>query len=241
MTIDAPTRPLGLFGDGRPCGSDGLPTRPGGSELTEALLDLADFPDGALVVDVGCGAGASVAAMMRRGLVVIGVDRTREALDMARRTAVDATFVLGDADALPVASGGVDGLLAEGRLSAAADRKRILAEWYRVLRPGGRLAISDVYRRAFEAEPSTATGGGAPFETWQCLSRDLAAAGFRIEWFEDRSDVLAPWVGRSVFSDGAHDAPWGEVGAVGGETMRTARPGYYLALADRPLRSMTEG
>ena len=71
------TPPLdgGLYGDGSVCDAIGEPLRPGGLGLTESLLDRAAYAPGSLVVDVGCGQGASVAALLRRGLCGVGVDR----------------------------------------------------------------------------------------------------------------------------------------------------------------------
>lgn len=224
----------GLFGDGRVCGPDGAPLRPGGLGATEALLDRADFPEGALVVDVGCGQGASVATLLHRGLVGIGVDRERETLALARDRLAEATFVLGEADALPFDSGSVDGLLAECSLSTMSDRRRVLREWFRVLKPGGRLALGDVYRRAVETDAFASGSDLTPFASWRRISEDLAEAGFRVEWFEDRSDVMVEWVGRFIFAHGSLEALWGGECGLTMDAVRGARPGYYLALADRP-------
>ncbi len=234
MADPSPSASPGLFGDGRVCGPDGAPLRPGGLELTEALLDRADFADGALVVDVGCGQGGSVATLLRRGLVGVGVDRARATIERARDRHSNAVFVLGEADALPFATAGVDGLLAECSLSTMPDRRRVLAEWFRVLRPGGRLAISDVYRRAGEAESEVWIGDFAPFATWRRIADDLTSVGFRVEWFEDRSEVLADWVARFVFANGSLEALWGGSCGLTAEAVRAARPGYYLAGPDRP-------
>ena len=224
----------GLFGDGRVCDAAGAPLRPGGRELTEALLDRAGFGRGALVVDVGCGQGLSVAALMRRGFVGVGVDRVDETLTRARVRVAGATFVLGEADNLPFADGSVDGLLAECSLSTMENRPRVLAEWFRVLRPGGRLAISDVYRRAGEPDQMVASGDLAPFASWWRIAHDLEGAGFTVEWFEDRSEVLAAWVARFIFAHESLEALWGGACGLTMASARAARPGYYVALADRP-------
>lgn len=224
----------GLFADGRVCGPDGAPLRPGGLGATEALLDRADFPEGALVVDVGCGQGASVATLLHRGFVGIGVDRERETLALARDRLTEATFVLGEADALPFDTGSVDGLLAECSLSTMANRRHVLGEWFRVLKPGGRLALGDVYRRAGETDACAASSDVTPFASWRRISEDLASVGFRVEWFEDRSDVMMEWVGRFIFAHGSLEALWGGECGLTMDAVRAARPGYYLALADRP-------
>ncbi|MDR3374180.1 MAG: hypothetical protein P4L98_10665, partial [Ancalomicrobiaceae bacterium] len=118
-------------------------------------------------------------------------------------------------------------------------RCHVLDEWFRILRPGGRLAISDVYRRAGEPDEVAVSGDLAPFASWRRIAFDLAAAGFSIQWFEDRSDVLANWVARFVFAQGSLEALWGGACGLTMASVRAARPGYYVALADRPAERST--
>lgn len=91
------------------------------------------------------------------------------------------------------AAASVDGILAECSLSTMPDRAAVLREWWRVLAEGGRLALSDVYRRAPGPDRPAAP---SPMVTWSRLAADLTEAGFEIEWFEDCSDVLKSWVAR---------------------------------------------
>ena len=85
-------------------------------------------------------------------------------------------------------------MLAECSLSLTADRGLALAEWFRKLRRGGRLALSDVYRR---------DGGAAGrIATRAALRADVAAAGFRVEAFEDRSEALKSWAALFIFQFG---------------------------------------
>jgi SAM-dependent methyltransferase len=170
------------------------------------------------VVDVGCGQGASTRLLIRLGVQAIGVD-----ID-AYAGARAAPFVAADAARLPFADGSFDGLLTECVLSALADPKCALDEWARVLKPGGCLALSDVYSRAGVETARIRTGSG--------LARDLVEAGFRIERFEDRSEALIRWVAEFVFGYGSLDALCG--GAVDRVTLGQSRPGYCLLIAQKP-------
>jgi SAM-dependent methyltransferase len=110
------------------------PLHPGGREATEALLDRAGVTAETRLVDVGCGAGQSVAMARDRGVEAIGLDRDPGANGTVR----------GDITRLPFHEGSVDVVLAECVMCLAANRDRALAEAYRVLEPGGTLAVSDV-------------------------------------------------------------------------------------------------
>ncbi len=112
----------------------GEPLHPGGPEATEALLDRADVGPNTRLLDVGCGAGGAVSLARERGARAVGLDRRPSGSAMLR----------GDLEALPIASDGLDVVLAECVLCLAGDLDRAVAETARVLGPNGRLALSDV-------------------------------------------------------------------------------------------------
>jgi ubiquinone/menaquinone biosynthesis C-methylase UbiE len=200
--------------------------RPGGLVLTERLLDFAGFRAGDKVADIGCGLGASAGLMKRRGIEAIGVDRLMLAADRASQ------FVVADGARLPFACGRLDGILSECALSAMSDPPAALAEWFRVLKRGGRLALSDVYSRA-------ATGGGR-LKTQATLLHAIVATGFRIQGFEDRSSVLKPWVAQFIFKYGSLDALWGGAGGLDASAVRKAMPGYCIAVASKPGKPLRQ-
>ena len=204
--------PAGLFGCGSLRDGDGEPLRPGGLALTRELIDLAGFRAGDRVVDVGCGLGASTQLLAECGVAAVGVDL------VAPHGA--AAFVVADAARLPFADHSLDGILSECSLSLVDDRRQALTEWRRVLRIGGRVGLSDVYRRDGDG------GDGRRIATRDDLCADAAAAGFQVVRFEDRSSALNGWAARFIFQHGSLDALWGAAGAG-----CTTRLGYALLIA----------
>lgn len=99
------------------------------------------LPAGSVVLDVASGTGDLGAAATRSGLRVVGVDFSMGMLAAARG---DVPRLQGDAAAVPVADGSVDGVLCGFGLRNFADLPGALGEMARVLRPGGRVALLEV-------------------------------------------------------------------------------------------------
>jgi arsenite methyltransferase len=121
---------------------------PGGERLTLRLARLAGVAPGARVVDVACGSGATALLLARElGCVTVGVDLGARAIEQARSATHDGertTFLLGDAEALPLADATFDVALSECSLCTFPDKPRAIAEMARVVRTGGSIAIADV-------------------------------------------------------------------------------------------------
>jgi len=149
---------------------------------------VAALKDGDIVLDLGSGAGADVLISARRVAPsgrAIGLDMTDEMLELARSNAAaaaidNAEFVKGYLEPLPDAS--IDVVISNCVLNLSADKPAVLREAARVLRPGGRFAISDVVADpdmddATRADMAQWTGCVAGALTRAELEGSLAAAG----------------------------------------------------------------
>ncbi|MDH4196990.1 MAG: arsenite methyltransferase [Candidatus Aminicenantes bacterium] len=193
------------------CGETGVDREPGSLKAGYTADDLAKIPaesdlglgcgnptalaglkEGETVLDLGAGAGIDCFLASKKvgppGRV-IGVDMTAEMVDRARKNArrsglTNVEFRLGEIESLPVADRSVDVIISNCVINLSPEKDRVFREAFRVLKPGGRMMVSDlVLKRPLpkalrgSAEVYTACVAGAMLRDEYL--REIEAAGFR--------------------------------------------------------------
>jgi ubiquinone/menaquinone biosynthesis C-methylase UbiE len=143
---------------------------------------VADLHEGETVLDLGSGAGGDVLISARRvGPTgkAIGLDMTDEMLDLARANAAQAglanvEFLKGYIEQIPLPDQSVDVVISNCVINLAGDKPAVIGEAARVLKPGGRFAVSDVI-----ADPDMDDATRADMRQWTgCIAGALTRAEF---------------------------------------------------------------
>ena len=144
---------------------------------------VADLHEGETVLDLGSGAGADVLISARRvgpTGTAIGLDMTDEMLDLAQANArkagiENAEFVKGYIEDIPLQDASVDVVISNCVINLAADKRKVITEAARVLKPGGRFAVSDVI-----ADPDMDAATRADMQQWTgCIAGALTHDEFK--------------------------------------------------------------
>jgi arsenite methyltransferase len=145
-------------------------------------VTLASLEPGQVVLDLGSGGGIDcflAAQRVGESGRVIGVDMTAEMIDLARRNreklgAENVEFRLGEIEHLPVPDDSVDVIISNCVINLSPDKPQVFREAFRVLKPGGRLAVSDIMSDAPMPEELLAN-----MDSWAaCVSGALAEADY---------------------------------------------------------------
>ena len=145
-------------------------------------FSFADFAPGSRVLDVGCGSGEQLEDLRRAGLDPVGVEPSQALVDDG--TARGLAVLRGAAERLPIESQSVDGVVCKVVLPYT-DERRAIAEWARVLRPGGRVLASyhgaGYYLRYLTSGPGVAPrlyAARSLVNTWWYALADRRLPGF---------------------------------------------------------------
>ncbi len=223
--------------------------RPGGLGLTAEVAAECGLEPGRRVLDLGCGVGSTASFLARRwGVTAVGLDRSLRFIEEAEIRDSGVTWVQGEAHEIPFPDGYFDAVFSECFLSTLDDQAEVLREIRRVLRPGGRLAITDVYLRRPEAArslrflPSATCLRGAVGKT--AMLELVETVGFTVRTWRDRSDALTAFMASLILSYGSAASFWeAALGQDEGlrEQVALARPGYCLLIAEPRLAMSSDG
>jgi ubiquinone/menaquinone biosynthesis C-methylase UbiE len=218
--------------------------RPGGFALTDRMLQLCAFKAGDRVADIGCGCGATVEYFRSsHGIDAVGIDPTAASLEQGVRRKPGLTLMAGFAGELPFASATLDGIVAECTLSVIANKEQALAEFCRVLRGDGKMAISDIYARNADGLEAI-SGMQLPFGITGIMTQDtvkgmLIRQGFSMTNWEDHSQVLRDYLIKAIMADelsGFGQRSLGQGNRCWQESMvmlKRASLGYFLLVASK--------
>jgi SAM-dependent methyltransferase len=183
-TCCTPADQVGGFGSALYADTDNAPDSTVSASLGCGVpTAVADLHRGETVLDLGCGAGADVLISARRvGPTgkAIGLDMTNEMLELARGNAAEAglenvEFLKGYIEQMPLAEGTVDVVISNCVINLCGNKPAVIREAARVLRPGGRFAVSDVI-----ADPDMDEKTRADMAAWTgCIAGALTETEFR--------------------------------------------------------------
>ena len=164
--------------------------RPGGLSLTKQALDLCDFADDSKILDAGCGTAVTTRHLTQLGkLTAFGVDRSSTLLGEARSCCQELPLLCALLENLPFTKESFDGIICECVLSQTPAAE-VLAEFWRVLRPGGLLILSDLYRKTLWASKTAGLAANNDLATKEQTVDMLEDAHFKLTYWQDRTKEL---------------------------------------------------
>ena len=177
---------------------------PGGEALSLRLLSLCAFPQGAKVLDLGCGPGATLGLLLQGEADALGLDRSESMLARASR---HGPVLRGDIGAIPLEDGSLEGGICECVLSQQPRPTNVLREIRRVLREKALFGITDLFARKppppGENNSPEHTGEQGPCAQGALLREEMEELflkeGFKLLLFEDHSRLLREYVARLVW------------------------------------------
>lgn len=178
--------------------------RPGGLRITQRALDFCALPQGAKVVDVGCGPGQTLKLLISLGFEAWGLDIDPGYLAMAAKF---GPTVQGRLESLSLSLQEAEAVFCECVLNLSSDRLASLAEIFKVLKPGGYFVLGDIFSLEAAGPKSQKSQNQAP----SCLAGALSlkkalsqieGAGFEVKLIEDHGQALKTLAAQLVWAYG---------------------------------------
>ena len=170
---------------------------------------IAMLKEGETVLDIGCGGGFDcflAAKQVGNNGRVIGVDMTPDMISKARYNAqkgnyTNVEFRLGEIEYLPVADNAVDVIISNCVINLSPDKPQVFREAYRVLKPNGRLAISDIvailelpeYIRNDTDKYTGCIAGAATIDELKAILEDIGFVNINIKLKEESKNFIKDW------------------------------------------------
>jgi SAM-dependent methyltransferase len=214
--------------------------------LTKRLLAHSALAERSLLVDIGCGSGATLQYLSAAcNYQAVGVDASLRNLQMAHRQGFDTTLACGVGHFLPFPGAWVDAVLTECSLAIMGNLQALFCEFWRILKPGGYLLASDLYIRKPEGALELRELQGECYlkqiSTQAEILEWLNQTGFAIRLWEDHSEQLKGFTLQRALKfcsvDGLKIPP--KVSAPRPDpldlqlALSKARLGYYLLVAEK--------
>jgi len=206
----------------------GRTLRPGGFVLTEQALELCRFTEGATILDIGCGSGATVQLLREKyNLNALGIDISEKMIKTGKCISPDLPLMQADASNLPFSANEFDGVFLECSFSLFSDRRKVLTEIHRVLKTEGKIVISDFYYQ------------NRPGKTKEDMLGLLDETGFAVEYWQKKSDYLAQLLADCILSGKPAELLWNCLLAkednkcFGKEEIKKWKPDYFLLIGKK--------
>lgn len=164
--------------------------------MTQHLLGLADLEAGRKVLDIACGFGGTLRMLAQLGCQVKGIDISQNCVDHAREANAEAGLdekidvAIGDFHNIDSAPDTWDAVVCQEAIIHSDDRPQVFAEVFRILRPGGVFAFSDILTgeaaditKVEAAFARLGASAGATISSYQAMAHD---AGFEVSHVEER-------------------------------------------------------
>jgi len=205
-------------------------------------MALAALAPGEVVLDLGSGGGIDVLLSAKRvGPTgkAYGLDMTDEMLDLARRNQREAgienvEFLKGEIESIPLPDESVDVIISNCVINLSTDKDRVLAEAFRVLKPGGRFAVADIVLTKPISEAAQqhlalwagCVGGALRMDEYKAKLADAGFVGAEVEIvktysMEDAGGLIPDEVARELGKDGTANL----LGSFVSAFVRAAKPG----------------